>query len=168
MAEEREATGRPERPLETPTDTTGVTADIDADREAAREGNADAAIQSGSERVTVAEALSQKEAAIEAAVDIARERDLAAAAASRMAAERDQAASLAAVETTVASQNAFGFWLMVAIVVAILVVGMAWAAMSRPWEARERNLDQVTPAPATAATSGSTGSAPSPGGPMGR
>ncbi|HEY3269095.1 MAG TPA: hypothetical protein VGM37_19465 [Armatimonadota bacterium] len=94
---------------------------------------------------------------------MARERDLADVAASRLASERDAAASVAAVESSISGGNAFGFWMMVAIVVAILVVGVVWAATNRPWETRERDLNTTAPLPAASAAPGSSGSAPNSG-----
>lgn len=146
MSDEQRANDAPDGPVETQSETTGGMEAAEAQRDAARD--------------LAADAIRQREAAAEAAADIARERDLAAAEANRFARERNAAATVAAVESEVADQNAFGFWMMVAIVVAILVIAAFWAASRRPWEGPTRNVNTITVQPSP----GTTGTAPAPGG----
>lgn len=139
MADENRVPGLPPDQVETQSETPGTEAELDALRRTAR--------------VEADEALRQKEAAQAAAADIARERDLAAAEANRLAAERDQAAAVAAVQNQVASQNAFGFWLIIGVVVAALVVAILFAATRRPWEGPEQQLNRISlPPPAATGT----------------
>ncbi|MBW3623030.1 MAG: hypothetical protein KY468_06415 [Armatimonadetes bacterium] len=115
----------------------------------------------------------ERDVAADAAVDATIERDAAAAVAreqtreaetarrvaANRAAERDLAVETATVESAVASQNAFGMWLMIGIVSAIAIVGLIWAMATRPWEGERRVLHEPpttvivdTPAPPPADT----------------